>query len=97
MLLVAQVVEGQFCAVLNKCSHMVLPLDGATLEGTTLTCPHHESAFDMCSGANLDWVKRRAGVALPRWVRRLLDRGQTPPPLTVYPVIREGDTLYRVL
>jgi nitrite reductase/ring-hydroxylating ferredoxin subunit len=94
LLVVAQVTEGQFCAVLDECSHLLLPIAGGTPDGTVITCPHHLSQFDLCSGANLDWVRRRAGVALPKWSRRLLDRGKKPPPLTTVPVIVEDGAVF---
>lgn len=94
LLVVAQVDEGRFCAVLDECSHLLLSLAGGALDETVITCPHHLSAFDLCTGANLDWVKKRAGIELPRWSRRLLDRGKSPPPLTTVPVIVEGDEVF---
>lgn len=94
VLIVARVSEDQVCAVLDECSHLLLSLTGGTLEGTVITCPHHHSAFDLCTGKNLDWVRIRAGIPLPRWSRRLFDRGTLPPPLHTVPVTLDGGTLY---
>ena len=88
------VAENRFCAVLDECSHLLLPLAGGTLDGAIITCPHHGSEFDMCTGENLDWVKKRAGVELPRWSRRLLDRGKKPRPLTSVPVFERDGSLF---
>jgi len=94
VVLVARLEDGAFCAVLDECSHMALPIGEVPLEGTTITCPHHRSQFDLCTGQNLDWVRQRGGITLPRWVRRLADRGEMPRPLTTVPVVVEGDAVY---
>ncbi|NDJ76880.1 MAG: Rieske 2Fe-2S domain-containing protein [Chloroflexi bacterium] len=97
MLIVAQVADGEFCGVRDECPHLLLPLAGGALDGTQITCPHHASVFDMCTGDNRDWVRVRSGLPLPRWTRRLLDRGKSPPGLTVVPVIVEDGKLYAEL
>jgi nitrite reductase/ring-hydroxylating ferredoxin subunit len=94
VLLVARLDDSAFCAVLDECSHMTLPIGEVSLKGTTITCPHHGSEFDICTGQNLDWIRRRSGVELPRWIRRLMDRGQTPRPLTTVPVMVEDGLVY---
>jgi nitrite reductase/ring-hydroxylating ferredoxin subunit len=94
LLVVARTAEDQFCAVLDECSHLLLPLADGKLDGTIITCPHHGSEFDMCTGENLDWVKRRAGMELPRWSRRLLDRGKKPRPLTTVSIFERDGSLY---
>jgi 3-phenylpropionate/trans-cinnamate dioxygenase ferredoxin component len=40
------------------CSHMLYPLGGSTLDGCTLTCNLHNSAFDIRDGSVLKWTPR---------------------------------------
>ena len=94
MLIVARVAPDRVCAVLDECSHLLLSLCDGRLSGHVITCPHHHSSFDLCTGANLDWVRIRAGIALPRWSRRLIDRGSAPPPLHTVPVLLDEGDLY---
>ncbi len=94
VILLARLEDGTLCAVLDECSHMALPIGEVPLDGTVITCPHHRSEFDICTGQNLDWVRKRGGIALPRWVRRLADRGETPRPLHTVPVVVEDGQVY---
>jgi len=84
----------EFCAVLNKCPHLGLPLTANKVEGRTITCPFHGSQFDMCSGENLDWVRGVGGVKLPEWSRRIIAMGKQPSPVKTYPVTVEGDQVF---
>ena len=47
--------EGQVYALESRGPHMRLPLKGAKVEGITLTCPWHHSAFDLRTGNVQDW------------------------------------------
>lgn len=47
--------DGQIYAVASACPHMRLPLKGARIEGTTLVCPWHHSAFDLHTGNVKEW------------------------------------------
>lgn len=87
-------VEDEFCAVLNKCPHLGLPLGAGKVEGKVITCPFHGSQFDMCSGENLDWVRGVGGLKLPEWSRRLLAMGKPPAPVQTYPVIVVGEEIF---
>lgn len=82
------------CAVANRCAHLPLPISGGKVEGTTITCPWHNSDFDVCTGENLDWVRGLAGIELPGWSRSLMKLGIDPKPLTTYPVTEDDGTLY---
>ena len=42
--------EGRIYAVASACPHMRLPLRRAKVEGGTIECPWHHSAFDMETG-----------------------------------------------
>lgn len=93
-IMVAQVAEGQYCAVRNKCPHLGLPFNGGKLEDNKITCPWHNSQFDMCSGKNLDWVKGVMGVRMPGWSRGLISMGKDPEPVKSYAVTEEDGQLY---
>jgi nitrite reductase/ring-hydroxylating ferredoxin subunit len=82
------------CAVQNRCSHLGLPLSGGKLDGETLTCPWHNSKFEMCTGKNLDWVAGVVGVKIPDWSRRLVSLGMQPRPIKAYTVVEDGGQVY---
>lgn len=46
---------GKIYAVENACPHMRLSLKGGKIDGTTITCPWHHSAFDLESGDVKVW------------------------------------------
>lgn len=85
---------GQFYALVNKCPHLSLPLTKGTVEGETITCPFHNSRFDLKSGANLDWVTGFLGRPIPGWSRKLFEMGKKPTPLHVFPIVIEDEKLY---
>jgi nitrite reductase/ring-hydroxylating ferredoxin subunit len=77
--------EGEIYALESRCPHMRLPLKEALIEGTTLTCPWHHSAFDLRSGDVKDWSP------WPPAVGRMLGALRRERALTVYPVkVEEG-------
>ena len=83
------------CVVVDKCPHAGLSLSkgprGGYADGV-ITCPWHNSRFDMCSGENLDWTPGVAGVNVPRWSRKLIAMGKSPAPLDVLAVtITDGE------
>jgi toluene monooxygenase system ferredoxin subunit len=41
---------GELKAYRGRCPHADVPLDEATFNGTTVTCPHHQWGFDATSG-----------------------------------------------
>lgn len=43
-------VDGQLSAFVNRCAHLAMPLDDATLVDGTLTCPWHDYCFDARDG-----------------------------------------------
>jgi 3-phenylpropionate/trans-cinnamate dioxygenase ferredoxin subunit len=43
-------VEGEIYALQGICTHEELPLDGAEVDGGTLTCDWHGATFDVCTG-----------------------------------------------
>ena len=86
------------CAARNRCPHMGLPLakgpGGRRYAGGQVTCPWHNSRFDLASGENLDWAPGFAGRDMPQWSRRLIALGRKPSRLTTYVVVVEGDDVY---
>ena len=43
-------VEGDFYALLDRCSHQDYPLSDGELDGTRLECIYHGAKFDVCTG-----------------------------------------------
>jgi nitrite reductase/ring-hydroxylating ferredoxin subunit len=78
------------CAVRDRCSHFGLPLSkGPGTPGVAdgeITCPWHNSRFDLCTGENRDWASGFAGRPIPGWSQKMLQMGRKPKPLTTYPV-----------
>lgn len=52
--------EGQLFAIGNRCSHANGQLSEGSVEGTTVTCPYHQSEFDLASGTPLGGPAARA-------------------------------------
>ena len=92
-IVIAHTTDG-ICAVKNQCSHMPLSLAGGKLDGDTLTCPWHNSTFNVCTGENIDWVKGVAGVTIPSWSRRLLAFGKKPQGLQTDTVVEEDGKVF---
>ncbi|MCE4061339.1 non-heme iron oxygenase ferredoxin subunit [Pandoraea sputorum] len=43
-------VDGKFYVTEDLCTHGMVALSGGDLQGTTIYCPLHGGAFDICSG-----------------------------------------------
>ena len=86
--------ENGFCAVVNKCPHMGLPLGGGKLQGETIVCPWHNSAFNMCSGENVSWVTGVGGVKIPEWTRQFVALGRKPAPVKTYRVGEDNGDVF---
>ncbi len=88
-------VHGTLYAARNHCPHLGFSLTkgpgGRSFADGQVTCPWHNSRFDLCTGENLDWAPGFAGKDMPRWSRRLIALGKKPAPLTTYPVRVEGE------
>jgi nitrite reductase/ring-hydroxylating ferredoxin subunit len=87
----------EVCVVVDKCPHAGLSLTkgprGAYSDGV-ITCPWHNSRFDVCSGENLDWTPGVAGITAPKWSRKLIALGKSPAPLTVVPArVEDGNVV----
>jgi 3-phenylpropionate/trans-cinnamate dioxygenase ferredoxin subunit len=43
-------VDGDFYALLDRCSHQDYPLSDGELDGTRIECLYHGARFDVCTG-----------------------------------------------
>jgi nitrite reductase/ring-hydroxylating ferredoxin subunit len=87
-------VGDKLCAIENRCAHLPVPLGSGRVEDGTVICPLHNSRYELCSGANLDWTPGVAGVRVPRWTQQMIALGQSPKGIRAYPVTVENDTVY---
>jgi nitrite reductase/ring-hydroxylating ferredoxin subunit len=75
-------VNGAVQAFVNKCPHLGLPLTKGKIAGGVITCPFHGSSFDLCTGADKDWVTGVMGVKLPGALTSVIAMGKAPQGLT---------------
>jgi nitrite reductase/ring-hydroxylating ferredoxin subunit len=80
---------GDVHVAVNKCPHLGFSLTkgpgGLQYENGVVQCPWHNSRFDLCTGANLDWVSGFAGKTIPKWSAQLVKLGRKPKDLTMVP------------
>jgi nitrite reductase/ring-hydroxylating ferredoxin subunit len=62
LLLVARV-GGQYYATQARCAHMGGRLAKGKLNGFIVTCPRHDSQYDVRDGHNVAWIPAIHGVA----------------------------------
>jgi 3-phenylpropionate/trans-cinnamate dioxygenase ferredoxin subunit len=80
-------VGGEYFVSDARCPHLGGNLPDGTLEGTILTCPRHNSQFDLRDGRVVRWTKwHGATLSIAKAVRH-------PRPIRTYAVKVEGDTL----
>ncbi len=87
-------VDGKACAVENKCAHLGWSMALGKVEEGALQCPWHGSRFDVCSGKNLDWVNRFAGIRTPRWSHQLIALGKSPAPIQTFATHEEDGQVF---
>lgn len=91
-------VGSEMCAAKNRCPHLGFSLTkgpgGVSFSDGEVTCPWHNSRFDLGTGENRDWAPGFAGRDMPRWSRKMIALGRKPAPLTTYPVTIDGDDVY---
>jgi 3-phenylpropionate/trans-cinnamate dioxygenase ferredoxin subunit len=80
-------VKGRYYAVDAVCPHLEADLSQGTLKETILTCPMHNSQFDLRDGHVIRWTDQ-TGIRL-----NLASRAHPPKPLKHYPVRIEGDKI----
>jgi 3-phenylpropionate/trans-cinnamate dioxygenase ferredoxin subunit len=80
-------VKGRYYAVDAVCPHLEGDLSEGTLKDTTLTCPMHNSQFDLRDGHVIRWTDQ-TGIRLI-----YASQAHPPKPLNHYPVLIEGDKI----
>ncbi len=80
--------KGQIYALASACPHMRLPLKGAKIEGNTITCPWHHSAFDLRTGDVKQWSP------WPPAVGRMLGALSRKKALPLYPTKVEAGSIW---
>ena len=80
--------QGRLYALDSACPHMRLPLKGAKIEGDTLTCPWHHSAFDLRTGDVKQWSP------WPPAVGRMLGALSREKALPLYPTKVEAGNIW---
>ena len=83
-------VNGAVQAFVNKCPHLGLKLTKGKIADGVITCPFHGSSFDLCTGADREWVAGIMGVPLPGVLRGVLAMGKAPQGLTKLAVSEAG-------
>ena len=78
-ILLARVADKYYAAD-NRCPHMGGRLSQGKLEGTVVTCPLHDSQFDLGSGQVVRWLK---GSGL---ISKIGEALKSPRPLGIYNV-----------
>ncbi len=82
-------VGGELYAIGNRCSHANGPLADGQVEGAVVTCPHHDSQFDLKSGEPL---RGPAGRPLPVYQVRVSNGAillASPSSGDISPVLRD--------
>jgi len=77
-------VNSTFYATELLCPHLAADLSSGTLHGTVLTCPMHESQFDVRDGHVVRWTSL-TGIKLAYALK-----ARPPRPLRCFPVRVEG-------
>lgn len=90
-------VDGEVKAVIDKCTHLGMPMRKGKFEGRVITCPFHGSRFDIATGENLDWVSGVMGVNMPKWTCKLIELGKKPAPLTTLAVEERDNDVFVTL
>lgn len=80
-------VDDQYYATDNRCPHMGGNLSQGKLEGTVVTCPKHNSQFDLKNGRVVRWLKGSGFVSA---VGKAL---KSPRPLITYNVKVQDDNI----
>jgi len=86
---------------INKCPHLGFSLTkgpaGPRYADGVVSCPWHNSTFNVCTCENLDWVSGFAGREIPRWSRGMVRLGRKPAGLSLLPAnVRDGDVFISV-
>ncbi len=80
-------VKDKYYATEGRCPHMGGNLSMGKLEGTVVTCPRHQSQFDLTDGRVVRWTD---WTGLKLSIAKL---ARSPRPLKMYPVRVDGDRI----
>ena len=80
-------VDDQYYAAQNRCPHMGGSLSEGKLEGTVVTCPKHNSQFDLKDGSVMRWLKGSGFISA---IGKAL---KSPRPLVTYNVKVQDDKI----
>ncbi|MCJ7445951.1 MAG: Rieske (2Fe-2S) protein [Methanotrichaceae archaeon] len=81
-------VEGKYYAVDNRCPHFGGDLSKGKLDGYIITCPKHQSEFDLKDGHVIRWTDW-SGIKL-----NLAKVFRSPKALKTYSVKEDGDKIF---
>jgi nitrite reductase/ring-hydroxylating ferredoxin subunit len=87
-------IDGEVKGVIDKCTHLGMPMRKGKFDGRVITCPFHGSTFDIATGENLDWVNGVLGVKMPKWTCKLIELGKQPAPLTKLGIVEQDDAVF---
>lgn len=87
-------IRGQIHAAIDRCPHMGMSLAKGRIDEGVVTCPWHNSRFDLCTGRNMDWASAFLGVPLPGWTHKMLAMGKSPAPLQMLAAEESGGEVY---
>jgi nitrite reductase/ring-hydroxylating ferredoxin subunit len=87
-------VKGRVYAVVDRCPHMGMSMAKGKIDGGVVTCPWHNSRFDLCTGKNMDWVSAFMGIPMPRWTHKAIAMGKSPAPLKTLAVEEQNGEVY---
>lgn len=87
-------VNGRVQAAVDRCPHMGMSLAKGKIADGVVTCPWHNSRFDLCTGRNMDWASAFLGVPLPGWTHKLIAMGKSPAPLQTLPADEAAGEVY---
>ena len=90
-------VDGEVKGVIDKCTHLGMPMRKGKFDGRVITCPFHGSRFDIATGENLDWVSNIMGMNAPKWACKLIEFGKQPAPLTTLDVEERDGEVFATL
>jgi len=88
-------VRGQVQALENKCAHMGLNMAKGKVSDGVLQCPWHGAKFDVCTGANVEWVQNfPGGIKAPQFMRKVIAMGKEPAPLARFSAEEESGRVF---
>jgi len=90
-------VDGEVKGVIDKCTHLGMPMRKGKFEGTVITCPFHGSRFDIATGENLDWITGVMGAPMPKWACKMISLGKKPAPLTTLKISERDGQIFVAL